>query len=349
MPDNNSNIETEITSWGKLLAGFLLIFFTFIAIFYVIAYWPDKMPSPDLGDNGAWYTNKPFNINLIGKTDSTEIYAKGKVLDSVKKQITQLKDSVKIKDAIKDSATVSSLKRTLNKFEDSAVELKKLILRLNGNDQLLETSKRIHLNTILLILVALMGFLGNMVHIASSFTSFIGNGTFKRSWILWYFVKPFTASALAIIVYFIIRAGFLSYGTGAAGISLYGILAVAAFAGLFTDSATLKLKEVFEVIFKPKDERDDKLVEPEISVTSVSPLSIPQSGESTIILKGANLDTEGIKITLDGIEMTTPTKAKDNIEIKYIPTQAAIAAGKTVLVLRDKSGKPKVTKEIIIR
>jgi hypothetical protein len=267
----------------------------------------------------------------------------------VKKQITQLKDSVKIKDAIKDSATVSSLKRTLNKFEDSAVELKKLILRLNGNDQLLETSKRIHLNTILLILVALMGFLGNMVHIASSFTSFIGNGTFKRSWILWYFVKPFTASALAIIVYFIIRAGFLSYGTGAAGISLYGILAVAAFAGLFTDSATLKLKEVFEVIFKPKDERDDKLVEPEISVTSVSPLSIPQSGESTIILKGANLDTEGIKITLDGIEMTTPTKAKDNIEIKYIPTQAAIAAGKTVLVLRDKSGKPKVTKEIIIR
>ena len=130
--------------------------------------------------------------------------------------------------------------------------------------------------------------------------------------------------------------------------SLYGILSLSALAGLFTDSATLKLKEVFEVIFKPKDERQDKLTEPDVSVTSISPLTIPQAGDSIISLKGANLDTPGIKITLDGNEIKPLTVAKDSITVKYTPTPAAIDAAKTVLVLKDKSGNSKFTKEIAI-
>jgi hypothetical protein len=349
MPDNNSNSETEITSWGKFFAGFLLIAFTFIAIYHVVGYWPDKMPTLKDGDDGAWYTNKIFNITLIEKTDTIKNYTNGKVLDSVEKQITQLRDSIKIKESIEDSLIVISLIDSLIKLEKSAVELKGLTLKLNENTAILETDSRIHLNIILLFLVALMGFLGNMIHIASSFTAFVGNGTFKRSWILWYCVKPFTAAGLAIIVYLIIRAGFFSYGTGAAGINLYGILALSAFAGLFTDSATLKFKELFEVIFKPKDERDDKLVGPRISVTSISPLTIPQTGESTIILKGTNLDTPGIKITMDGNDINSKLIAKDSIEIKYSPTPAAIAAAKTVLVLIDVYGKSKVSRDILIK
>jgi hypothetical protein len=353
MPDNNSNIETEITSWGKFLAGFLLIAFTFVAIYYVIGYWPDKMPSIDKTDNTAWYTNKLFHIDLIentGNADSATIHTKDslhKILESTEKEITQLKVNLKT-DSIKKGSTAYLLSiDSLKDFDDSATKLKARISQIKGSPQKFEDGSSIHLNTILLILVALMGFLGNLVHIASSFTSFVGNGSFKRSWILWYSVKPFTAAALAIIVYFIIRAGFLSYGTGAAGVSLYGILSLSALAGLFTDSATLKLKEVFEVIFKPKDERQDKLIDPEISVTSVSPSTIPQAVESVITLKGTNLDTAGIRITFDGNEIKATTATKDTIIIKYTPTPAAIAAAKTVLALTAKSGKP-VTKEILI-
>jgi IPT/TIG domain len=354
MADNGSTIETEITSWGKFLAGFLLIAFTFIAIYNVIAYWPDKMPPLDKGDNGAWYTNKPFHIVLMentGSADSATIDSKDslhKILESVEKKIAQLKKNLKADTIKKDSATFRLYNDSLKNFNDSAAELKAQTLQLKSSAPKVDDDSRIHLNMILLILVALMGFLGNMVHIASSFTAFVGNGSFKRSWILWYCVKPFTAAALAIIVYFIIRAGFLSYGTGAAGVSLYGILSLSAFAGLFTDSATLKLKEIFEVIFKPKDERQDKLIDPEVSVTSVSPLTIPHASESVITIKGTNLDAQGIKITFDGNEIKPATIAKDSIAIKYTPAPAAIAAAKTVVVLMDKSGKPKFTKEIAI-
>jgi len=351
MSDNESDTKPEITSWGKFLAGVLLIAFTFIAIYHVIAYWPNKMPPPDKGDNVSWYTNRPFHIDLIenhGDTDNTIIHARDSLnnaLASVEKEIAKLKNSLR-SDSIKRDLSI--LSDSLKKYDDSAFKLKATELELKSNNPRYDDANRIDLNTILLILVALMGFLGNMVHIASSFTAFIGNGTFKRTWILWYFVKPFTAAALAIIIYLVIRAGFLSYGTGAAGISLFGVLSLAAFAGLFTDSATLKLGEIFDVIFKPKDNRQDKLLEPEILVTSVSPLTIPQTGPSTIILKGQNLDTQGIKITIDGNEVKATTTTKDTIEIKYTPTPAAITAAKALLVVMDKSDKPKFTKEIII-
>jgi len=203
-----------------------------------------------------------------------------------------------------------------------------------------------HLNTILLLLVALMGFLGNMVHIATSFTTFVGMGTFQRNWVLWYFVKPFTAAGLAIIVYFIIRAGFLSYGSGASSVSLYGILALSALAGLFTDSATLKLKEVFEVIFKPKDERTGKLEGDGLSISAISPDPIPATGVSMLTITGKNLNTAGLKITIDGAAVTPVTNTADKLEIKYTP---AAGATKAVLVFADKAGNVLSTKEINIK
>ena len=187
-----------------------------------------------------------------------------------------------------------------------------------------------------------------MVHIASSFTSFVGNETFKRSWILWYFVKPFTASGLAIIIYFIIRAGFLSYGAGAGGVSLYGVLSIAALAGLFTDSATLKLKEVFEVIFKPKDERKDKLDGDEFSVATIFPETIPTTTESILALTGKNLDKADIKITIDNTVITPTSKTATLLTIKYTPIQTAVTAGKAVLLITDGTNKPLYAKDIKI-
>lgn len=121
----------------------------------------------------------------------------------------------------------------------------------------------IHINTLLLILVGVAGFLGNMIHIASSFTTFVGAGKFRKSWILWYCVKPFTAAALAIAVYFVLRGGFLNMSDDSANINIYGVATISILCGLFTDRATLKLKEVFDVLFRPalKDDRPDKLNE----------------------------------------------------------------------------------------
>jgi hypothetical protein len=326
----------EITKVGKFWAGVLLIFLTSAAIVLVIAYWPNKMPAIKDGDDGAWYTNQLFNITLVidcnGEYSCDSLRKK---MDSVETKIRQVKDTVL---HYNDSAKVKIDSTLIKKWNDSLKILVAEKAGITSNSIEERHKKQIHLNTILLILVALMGFLGNMVHIATSFTTFVGNETFKRSWILWYFVKPFTASGLAIIVYFIIRAGFLSYGSGASGVSLYGILSLAAFAGLFTDSATLKLKEVFEVIFKPKDERNDRLQNDDFTVSSLVPETIPADGEAKLTLTGNNLNKPNIKITIDGTEVTA-AKTADKIEINYKPTEAAITAGKAILLITDNLGK----------
>lgn len=322
--------RTQISFSGKILAGILLTGLTFLAIFFIIACWPNKMPPIDKGDDGAWYTTTCFKVTLIEKTDCMMMQDKDSlrlVLDSVEKKITELNTGIA---ASKDSVELSAL------LTDSLKAQQAIAVKLKSNIAGLKDVKKIHLNTILLLLVALMGFLGNMIHIASSFTSYVGNGSFKKSWVLWYFVKPFTAAGLAVIVYFIIRAGFLSYGSGASSISLYGILAMSALAGLFTDSATLKLKEVFEVIFKTNDDRKDKLVGDKLTVDSFSPESLPAGVESILTLTGKKLNMPDIIITIDGDVIELTTVSADKLEIKYTPTEAAVAATKAVLVIADK-------------
>ena len=332
--------ETDATSQinflGKLIAGLLLILLTTLAILLVIAYWPNKMPPITQGDDAAWYTNTCFNVTLIEK-DSCTVKINDSIdirIKAVAIKIAALKDTLKTK---KDSADYKILTDSLQKLKDE---------KCNTCSETVGAVKRIHLNTILLLLVALMGFLGNMIHIATSFTTFVGSGTFLRSWVLWYFVRPFTAAALAIIIYFIIRAGFLSYGSGASGVSLYGILSLAALAGLFTDNATLKLKEVFDVIFKVKDERTGKLEGDVLEVTTLTPETIAPTGETTIVITGKNLNMPGIKITMDGKPVTAATKTADKLELKFTP---AAGATKAVLVIADKAGKELYKKDIVIK
>lgn len=339
MADPTPNTENQINFWGKLTAGMLLIFLTSAAIYLVIAFWPNKMPPIEKGDDGAWYTCQLFNVTLIDGPDTASAQ-KNKASQAKIDSLTKL---VKTK---KDSATTNADTLAFKKLNDSLQSLTASFNNLKKNTGYAGEGERIHLNTILLLLVALMGFLGNMVHVATSLTTYVGMGTFQRNWVLWYFVKPFTAAGLAIILYFIIRAGFLSYGSGASSVSLYGILALAALAGLFTDSATLKLKEVFEVIFKPKDDRTGKLQGDGLTVSAISPDPIPATVESTLSVTGKNLNMAGLKITIDGVAVTPVTNTSDKLEIKYTPKTGAT---KTVLVFADKSGNVLSKKEITVK
>ena len=59
----------------------------------------------------------------------------------------------------------------------------------------------------IMLLVVLGGGLGAFIHTATSFTDFLGNRTLKYSWVPWYIMRPFIGSALAIIVYLLLRGG----------------------------------------------------------------------------------------------------------------------------------------------
>jgi hypothetical protein len=106
----------------------------------------------------------------------------------------------------------------------------------------------------------LAGAMGSFIHAATSFSNYVGEGKIDRKWIWWYILRPVIGMAVALTFYMIFRAGLFA-GMQIELLNIYGVLTLAALSGLFTDRATLKLEEIFQSLFKPKDERSDKLKE----------------------------------------------------------------------------------------
>ncbi|HXB91740.1 MAG TPA: hypothetical protein VNU72_05605 [Puia sp.] len=264
----------QLTNSGKWVAGILLVIFTAVPAYILFAYWPDRQPDPK-SDILPLYTTRPFHVRLAGVRDpfahkdspekkpaDTGYMRKMReyvVSNGAYKIATA--DSIAAAAAARDSANKASLARSSAASRDTLKDVdsqnrRKGYYGRHGRRGL------IHLNTLLLILVAAGGFLGNMIHISTSLTTFVGNGQFKSNWILWYFVKPFTAAALALGLYFVFRAGFLNMSADLGSINLYGVITISFLTGLYTDRATMKLQEVINTVFGIKDGggRKDPLV-----------------------------------------------------------------------------------------
>jgi len=123
----------------------------------------------------------------------------------------------------------------------------------------------------LILLVLLAGALGSFIHALQSLIDFSGNTTLKASWTWWYIARPFLGMALALVFYAALRGGMLA-GTPAAvkDVNPYGIFTIAALAGMFSDKATQKLADIFDVLFKADDNRKDKLKKVTIKTTSLN-------------------------------------------------------------------------------
>jgi len=107
--------------------------------------------------------------------------------------------------------------------------------------------------SILLVIVVICGALGSMVHTLRSMSWYIGNRDLRRSWIAKYIVQPFIGAALALIFYFVVRAGFFSAQATVESTSLLGFAAMSGLVGMFSDQAVVKLKEVAETLLtRPK-------------------------------------------------------------------------------------------------
>ena len=107
--------------------------------------------------------------------------------------------------------------------------------------------------TLLLIIVALCGALGSMVHALRSVSWYIGNRDLRRSWMLKYIMQPFIGGTLALVFYFVIRAGLFPTQGSTQSVNLLGFAGIASLVGMFADQAVLKLKTIAETIFtRPK-------------------------------------------------------------------------------------------------
>ena len=112
-------------------------------------------------------------------------------------------------------------------------------------------------DTILMVLLA--GAAGSFIHSAGSFINFVGEKKLSITWMWWYVLRPFIGMGVALVFFIVFRAGLMA-GTNAE-VNPYGLISLSALAGMFSDRATIKLQEIFEALFKPNDQRKDKLIE----------------------------------------------------------------------------------------
>lgn len=108
----------------------------------------------------------------------------------------------------------------------------------------------------LLLIVALAGALGAMVHALRSFYWYVGNRVLVRSWLIMYILLPFVGTTLGLVFYLVIRGGFFTTQAPVQQASPFGFTALAGLVGLFSEQAVLKLKQVAETLLAktPKGE-----------------------------------------------------------------------------------------------
>jgi hypothetical protein len=133
--------------------------------------------------------------------------------------------------------------------------------------------------------------------------------------------------SLALILYFVVRAGFLT--GGADDVSPYGIATLAALAGMFSKQATDKLEEVFLTVFRPAPgkgdaKRGDKLTAPTIS--GLAPKEGPSTGGTAVMISGTGfVDKPAVKfgdksgsVTFENattLKVITPSHAPGEVEV----------------------------------
>ena len=121
----------------------------------------------------------------------------------------------------------------------------------------------------LYLLVLLMGALGSSVYALKSIGDYRGANKLLGSWTVFYLIQPFEGSGIAILMYLVVRGGFLGTGSTSDSINVFGMCAIAGLSGAFSDTAFMKLNEVFDTLFKPKDSRGGKIDDLVISTSSL--------------------------------------------------------------------------------
>jgi hypothetical protein len=105
----------------------------------------------------------------------------------------------------------------------------------------------------LFVAVLAAGITGGAVFSLRSHTIHVARRTHDHSWGLWNLARPFLGGALAVIFFFLIRAGFVQNGEVGA-LRPEGFIALAALVGLFTDQAWARMRIVAESLFAKRDD-----------------------------------------------------------------------------------------------
>jgi hypothetical protein len=188
----------------------------------------------------------------------------------------------------------------------------------------------------LLWAVATLGALGGSLHAVASFSVYTGNRVLKTSWAWWYLARWPVGAGLALVFYMVLRAGLLNVAA-ATGQSLdalnpYGVGTVAALAGLFSEVAMRKLREVFETLFRPASSRDP-VTDRAPKLSRVEPDKVAAgSGDTVVKLIGEDFELGDVPM-LDGVALAIVAQARTEFSVT-LPKDKLAEAGELSLTLR---------------
>lgn len=123
----------------------------------------------------------------------------------------------------------------------------------------------------LFLLVLFTGAFGAAVAALQSLGDYRGRRKLVASWAMFYIVRPPVGAGVALIFYLVLRGGFLAGTDVDVGTTTpFGIVAVAALAGMFSDRAYQKLSEVARNLFRTEgDTRGETLAGLAIKTTTL--------------------------------------------------------------------------------
>jgi len=247
--------------WAWVLTVGVYLTGLFLLALPLILYWPPALP-----DRTA------FDQSTAAST-AAESLAKTRELQAEKAQETAQKSAAAAKNApegsalktqaatdaaASDQAAKASADAQKDRLDKLAVQKEQADKFAKQEDSVQTPFGKVPRDIDLMLLVLLAGALGAWIHVGRSYVEFVGNRTFRASWIPWYLLHPLLGSGLALIFYFSVRGGFFMAGTKGTDVNPYGITGVSALVGLFSKQATNKLSELFDTLFKTEQEKDLK-------------------------------------------------------------------------------------------
>ena len=196
----------------------------------------------------------------------------------------------------------------------------------------------------LLLIAVWFGALGSLLHAGSSFASFAGNRQLVASWVPWYIIRPILGAGLATIFYVVMRAGLATTaGVPLANVSHFTVAAAGALVGLFTQRATLKLREVFDALFPPRDgdQHADALSADESAsrprITALNPATVQVGTEAVPVEITADHSSGNVTLVVDGEQTEFVRLPTGNL--KFLLGADVLAGKESVeIVLKSEAG-----------
>jgi len=236
--NNDDSVTEAVVPMSKFWSRGIALWFMIIGItsIYILA---TVVP---IVSNGILVETKVSRIDSLRKKYSQIIAVSAQTReDSLKKHIAMI--------WLKDSININPL-TACTRHSDAVPE-----------NSWLRSIGFTMLSQVLYFIIFWAGALGGCIHGLTSLADYRGERRLFRSWVQWYLIKPVLGGFVSFVFIFILQTGLLSGNDGSKvdHTNIMGMCAIGVLAGLATETATDRFRDIFKAAFGNTNTKSDSL------------------------------------------------------------------------------------------